>query len=528
MEFKDLVAAKKSDLPEGTMKQVAVEGGEILLVNIEGEIAALGAFCTHYNARLANGVLIGDTIVCPSHQACFCARSGDLKQPPALNALPKFEVAVRGDDIVVRIPEKISKSRIPDMASPDPERDPRTFVILGAGASGNAAAQSLRQNGFQGKILMISDETDLPYDRPNLNKDYLQGDVKDEWMPLRSEKFFQNRGIELLLGRKVTTVDVGARTISFEKGDTLSYDKLLLATGSIPRRLNVAGEHLENIFTLRSYADSRSIAKACEKSSRAVIIGSGFIGLEAAASLRKRGLQVAVVSQEAVPFAKVFGTEIGAMFHQFHEENGVTFHLETAVDKFEGAEKVEAVILQNGSRIDTDLVLIGIGVSPNTAYLQGLPKESDGSIRTDIYFRAADDVYAAGDIARFPDWRSGEYTRIEHWRTAEQQGRDAALNMAGIPTPNLNVPFFWTRHGSLGIRYVGYVRDWDEIIFDGDPAARNFLAFYVKNNEIRAVAGCKRDKQAAAILELMRLKKMPSPSELRKGPLDFEQLANMG
>ncbi len=524
MEFKDLVVAKTGELPEGTMKQVAVEGGEILLVNVEGEISAVGAFCTHYNARLENGVLIGDTIVCSSHQACFCARSGDLKQPPALNALPRFEVEIRGEDILVRLPEKIAKSRIPDMATPDPQRDPRTFVILGAGAAGNAAAQSLRQNGFPGRILMISDETEMPYDRPNLNKDYLQGDVKDEWMPLRSEKFFQNRGIELMMGKKVTKVDVGAGTVEFENNERVSYDKLLLATGSIPRKLNVPGENLLNIFTLRSYADSRSIVKTCETASRAVVVGSSFIGLEAAAALRKRGIQVAVVSQETVPFGAVFGQEIGNMFRQFHEENGVVFHLGAAVEKFEGASSVNAVILQNGTRIEADMVLIGIGVSPNTGFLHGIPKETDGSIKTDTYFRAADDVYAAGDIARYPDWRSGDYIRIEHWRTAEQHGRDAALNMAGIPTPNLNVPFFWTRHGSLGVRYVGYVRGWDEIIFDGDPATRNFFAFYVKNNEVHAVAGCKRDRQMAAILELMRLKKMPAPSALRGKSIDFLEL----
>jgi NADPH-dependent 2,4-dienoyl-CoA reductase/sulfur reductase-like enzyme/nitrite reductase/ring-hydroxylating ferredoxin subunit len=527
MEFKDVVVAKVSELPEGTMKPVTVEGGEILLVNVEGEISAVGAFCTHYNARLENGALIGDTIVCPSHQACFCALSGDLKQPPALNALPRFEVAIRGDEVVVRLPEKIGKSRIPDMVSPDSQRDPRTFVILGAGAAGNAAAQSLRQNGYPGRILMISEESDLPYDRPNLNKDYLQGDVKDEWMSLRSEKFYQNRGIELMLGMKVEKVDINTRTILFEKGNSLSYDKLLLATGSTPRKLNVPGDSLSNIFTLRSYADSRSIVKSCETASRAVIIGASFIGLESAAALRKRGLQVAVISPDSVPFEKVFGQEIGNMFRAFHEENGVVFHLGASIEKFEGAETVKTVVLGNGTRIDTDLVLIGIGVTPHTSFLQGVHKEADGSIKTDAYFRAAEDVYAAGDIAHTPDWRFGNYVRIEHWRTAEQQGRDAALNMMGKPTPNLNVPFFWTRQGGLGVRYVGYVRGWDEILLDGDPASRNFLAFYIKNNEVHAVAGCKQDKQMAAIHELMRLKKMPSASELRGRSVNFLELVNL-
>jgi NADPH-dependent 2,4-dienoyl-CoA reductase/sulfur reductase-like enzyme/nitrite reductase/ring-hydroxylating ferredoxin subunit len=526
MEFKEVVVAKVAELPEGSLKQVTFESGEILLTNVEGQISAIGALCAHYGARLETGILSGSTIVCPWHQACYCAKSGDLKEPPALNALPKYEVVLRGDDVVVMIPEKMNKSRIPEMVSHDPQRDPRTFVILGAGAAGNAAAQSLRQNGYQGRILMISGESDLPYDRPNLDKDFLQGEAKDEWMPLRSEKFYQNRGIELMLGKKVTKVDVGTKTVSFENSDKIAYDKLLLATGGIARKLNVPGESLSNIFTLRTFADARIIVKSCEKASRAVIVGSSFIGLESAASLRKRGLQVTVVAPETVPFERVFGPEIGNMFRQFHEENGVVFRLGTTVEKFEGAEAVKTVVLKDGSRIDTDIVLIGIGVRPDTDYLQSVPKEADGSLKTNAYFRVAEDVYAAGDIARFPDWRSGEYIRIEHWRTAEQQGRDAALNMAGKPTPNMNVPFFWTKQANLSIRYVGHVQKWDEIIFDGDIAGRNFTAFYVRNNEVHAAAGCKRDKQMAAILELMRLKKMPSAADIRANPIDFLELLN--
>jgi NADPH-dependent 2,4-dienoyl-CoA reductase/sulfur reductase-like enzyme/nitrite reductase/ring-hydroxylating ferredoxin subunit len=526
MECKEVVVAKASELPDGTMKQVAVEGGDILLTSVKGEISALGAFCTHYSARLETGILSGDTIVCPHHQACYCAKSGDLKEPPALNALPKFEAVVRGDDVIVKLPEKIAKMRIPDMVSPDPARDPRMFVILGAGAAGNAAAQSLRQNGFQGRIVMISNETDLPYDRPNLDKDYLQGEAKEEWMPLRSEKFFQNRGIELMLGKNVTSVDTQAKVLLFDTGQSIQYDKLLLATGSVARKLNVPGETLANIFTLRSFNDSRAIIKACEKASRAVIVGASFIGLESASSLRKRGLSVTVVAPEAVPFERIFGSEIGNMLRQAHEENGVTFHLGTALERFEGEEAVKTVVLKNGIRIDADLALIGIGVKPNTGHLQNMPKETDGSIRTDACFCAADDVYAAGDIARFPDWRSGEHIRIEHWRTAEQQGRDAALHMAGKPTVNMNVPFFWTKQANLSIRYVGHAQDWDEIIFNGDIASRSFIAFYIRNNEVRAAAGCKRDKQMAAIMELMRLKQMPAASEIRGDSLDFVRLVS--
>lgn len=521
MEYKEVVVAKVSELPDGSMKQVAVEGGDILLTNVRGTISALGAFCTHYNARLENGILSGDQIICHSHQACFCAKSGDLKEPPALNALPKFEAEVRGDDVVVKLPEKIAKMRVPDMVMPDPARDPRTFVLLGAGAAGNAAAQSLRQNGFQGRILMISNETDLPYDRPNLDKDYLQGEAREEWMPLRSEKFFQNRGIELMLGRNVTGLNTRSKTVALETGESIAYDKLLLATGSIPRTLNIPGESLGNIFRLRSFSDSRALIKACEKASRAVVVGASFIGLESASSLTKRGLRVTVVAPEQVPFERILGTEIGGMLRNLHEESGVAFQLGTSVEKFEGEDAVKTVVLKNGIRIDADLVLIGVGVTPNTRYLEDIPREADGGVQTDPYFRVAEDVYAAGDIARVPDWRTGEYVRIEHWRTAEQQGRDAALNMAGKPTANANVPFFWTKQLNLSIRYVGHTRGWDEILFDGDVSSRSFIAYYIKNNEVTAAAGCKRDKQMAAILQRMQAKTMPPVEDIRAKSADF-------
>jgi NADPH-dependent 2,4-dienoyl-CoA reductase/sulfur reductase-like enzyme/nitrite reductase/ring-hydroxylating ferredoxin subunit len=524
MDYKEAVVAKISEIPEGGMKQVALEGGEILLTRVGGKIAAVGALCTHYNARLENGILSGNTIVCSAHQACFCATSGDLMEPPALNALPKFDVEIRGNDIVVKLPEKISKMRMPDMIAPDPSRDSRTFTILGAGAAGYAAAQALRQNGFQGRIVMLSAETDLPYDRPNLNKDYLKGEAKEEWMPLRSEKFFQNRGIELLLGKTVTGVDTKSKNIVFETGENMKYDTLLLATGSLPRRLNVPGETLGNVFTLRSFAESRAIVKACENASRAVIVGASFIGLESAASLGKRGLQVTVVAPEEVPFERIFGRQIGSMLMKFHEENGVVFRLGTSAARFDGESTVKTVVLHDGTRIDADLVLIGIGVKPNTSYLTGLPLETDGGVPADSHFRVADGLYAAGDIACVPDWRTGEPIRIEHWRTAEQQGRDAALSMLGKPAVNSSIPFFWTRQGSLGLRYVGHTRGWDEILIDGDVESRSFIAFYIKNGEIRAAAGCKRDKHMAAILELMRKKRMPAAEEIRGKSVDFIKL----
>lgn len=524
MEYKDVVVAKVGDIHPGEMKQVEVEGGEILLVNVEGQISALGAYCTHYGAELAKGMLVGETIVCPWHQACFCSKNGDLNDPPALNALPNYEVVIQGEDIVVKLPEKLKKSRVPDMAAYDPHSDARTFVIVGAGAAGNAAAQTLREDGFQGRIIVISCESYLPYDRPNLTKAYLQGEAPKKWMPLRSEKFYQNRNIELMLSKTVTKVDVITKTITFQDQESLHYDKVLLATGGIPRRLDVPGANLANVVTLRTLDDADALIHDAEHASRIVVVGASFIGLESVFSLKQRGLEVTVVAPEETPFGLIFGEEIGKMLQQSYTEQGIEFQLGKEIEAFEGENYAQALVLKGGERIEADLFLLGVGIIPNTGYLQGVETQPDGSVQVDACFQVTDDVYAAGDIARFPEWRSFERTqerssdsiRIEHWRTAEQQGRDAAHNMAGKQTPNQNVPFFWARQPDFNIRYVGHVKHWEEVIIDGDVASQKFLAFYIKHGKIYAVAGAKRDREMAAIHELMRLNKMPSPDQLRE------------
>jgi NADPH-dependent 2,4-dienoyl-CoA reductase/sulfur reductase-like enzyme len=325
-----------------------------------------------------------------------------------------------------------------------------------------------------------------------------------------------------MLGKAVTKVDIASKTITFENNDTLTYDKLLLATGGVPRMLNISGAELQNIFTFRSLDDATNIIKACEQASRVAVIGASFIGLESAFSLKQRELDVTVIAPEELPFEPIFGKEIGTAIQRFHEDNGITFKLGSTVEKFEGNHRAEAVVLQNGERIEVDLILVGIGVNPNTEYLQGVDLQPDGSVKIDEYFQVAKDVYAAGDIARFPDWRSSDGVRIEHWRTAEQHGRDAAHNMVAKKVAvSESVPFFWTKQTDVNIRYVGHAQNWEEVIIDGDPASKSFLAFYIKKNQVYAAAGCQRDQEIGAIHELIRLKKMPSPDELRNKSVDF-------
>lgn len=521
MNYKEAVIANINDFKDGEMKRVSVEGTEVLASRIEGNFYATGAFCPHYGAPLETGILNGERIICPWHHACFNAKTGDLLEPPSRDALARYEVRIDGGDVIVRIPEEVQNSRIPTMVKYDPQSDSRAFVIIGAGAAGNAATQALREDAFKGRIVMITHENRTPYDRPNLSKEYLQGKAEDDWIPLRSEEFYDKYGIELMRQKRVTQVDFSSKTVSLDKGETLKYDKLLVATGGKARTLGVPGVKLKNIFTLRSYDDSDEIIKASKNTSRVVVIGASFIGMETAFSLTERKLSVTVIAPESVPFERVFGKEIGKMFQKQHEESGVTFRLNASISKFEGNDRVEAVVLENGERVEADLVVIGIGVKPATDFLKGIDLNPDGSLKVDQYFQAAKDVYAAGDIASFPDWRTGEYMRIEHWRTAEQQGRIAAHNMAGKKTAYNSVPFFWTTQSGLNLRYVGHVKNWDDIIIHGDLSSIEFIAFYVKNNRVLAAAGNKRDKEIAAIEELMRLNKLLTPEELENNRVDL-------
>lgn len=525
MSTKKAIVAKVKDLQNGEMKQVSVGDTDVLLARINDEFHAIGAYCTHYQAPLADGVLSGDRVICPWHNACFSLKTGDLQEPPGLDAQPCYIVRIEGEDVVVSVPESALQQRTPVMVEYNPDVDQRTFVVLGAGAAGSAAVEVLRQAGFAGRIVMVTYEDKLPYDRTWLSKDYFNGKVSPDEMPLRSQQFYDEHNIEVLLNKRVTNIDATTKTITFADDQTMIYDSLLLASGGKPRQLDVEGADLENIFTLRSFVDTEKILASVETASRAVVIGSSFIGMEAAAGLAQKGLQVTVVSPSAVPFEKILGQEIGKLFQQIHEEEGVKFLFGTKAQKFEGKDKVETVVLENGDRIPTDLVIVGVGVQPATEFLEGVElHEKDRSVVVDEYLCAADSLYAAGDIARYPDWRTGESTRVEHWRLAAQHGRVAADNMAGKTVKFTGVPVFWTMQFQFPLRYVGHATNWDEIIFDGSLQEREFIAFYVKNGQVLAAAGSQRDTEMAAISELMRLQKMPTPDQLRTHQVDLVAL----
>ena len=485
---------KLSEIKDGEMKEVQAGTTPVLLARVDGTCYALAAHCTHYGAPLAEGYLSGDRIVCPWHHACFNARNGNLEEPPALDSLANYPVRIEGDSVFVDMPAGAEDRRTPEMVSPDPKVDARTFVIIGGGAAGYVAAQTLREDGFKGRIVMITPEDRKPYDRPNLSKDYLQGTAEPEWMPLRSDDFYSEHGIEVVQG-KVTNISNHKKELHLESGETLEFDKLLVATGGVPRTLNLPGSDLRNILVLRSFDSADEIIAAVENVQNVAVIGASFIGMEAAFSLTKRGKSVTVIAPDNVPFQKTLGPEIGGLFKKVHEENGVIFSLGSGVKGFEGEGTVNKVRLESGESIDADVVIVGVGVRPATDFLEGFELHKDGGVIADQYLSIGPDIHAAGDIAHFPDARTGESTRIEHWRTALQQGRVAAHNMAGKPTPFTQVPFFWTTQFDVTLNYVGHATGWDEIRYEGDLDSKDFLAFYLRAGSVVAVAGMNRDRE---------------------------------
>lgn len=506
--------ASADELRDGQMKQVTVGETSVLLVRVEGEFYALGAACPHYGAPLAEGLLDGKRLLCPWHQSVFDVTSGDLLEPPALDALPRFPVRVGNGAVYVRVPAEAPDRRTMPMCPFDAARDRRTFAIIGAGAAGSIAAQTLREESFHGRIALISDDDRAPYDRPNCSKEYLAGEAPGEWMPLRPKSFFEEHGIELMF-RRVRQVDVPSRRIEFEDGQTLQADAILLATGGAPRRLEAPGADLPGVLLLRTWADSDAIIAAAEHASKAVIVGGSFIGMEVAASLKHRGIEVTVVARGDTPFQKQLGREVGRIIQQLHEKHGTVFRMGRSVRRILGQGRVEAVELDDGQRLEADLVVAGVGVEPATSILKGVQLNADGSVNVDEYLCVAGGVWAAGDIANYPEPHVGGRARIEHWRLAQQHGRAAARNMVNPPRRFEGVPFFWTRHFGHSFDYVGYASTWDELIMTGNPDELDFSAFYVKNGRLCAMLST-QSAQVNAFAELMRQGRLPWPEDLRR------------
>ncbi|MBB4262063.1 FAD-dependent oxidoreductase [Bradyrhizobium sp. CIR3A] len=459
---------------------------DILLVQAGSEIFSIEPACSHYHGPLAEGLVVGDTIRCPWHHACFSLRTGEATRAPALNALAVWDVARDRDNVIVRRKREAPKPSIAHRNAPTPEK----FVIVGGGAAGFAAAETLRREGFAGAITMLSDDDAMPVDRPNLSKDYLAGSAPEDWLPLRGEDYYQDAGIDLRLNTGVSAIDAKTRNVTLGNGDKLPFDRLLLATGAEPVKLQIPGADQPHVHTLRSVADSRAIIKAAGSARRALVIGASFIGLEVAASLRARKIEVHVVAPEERPMQKVLGSEMGDFVRSLHEENGVIFHLKDTVEKLDGTRAT----LKSGAVIEADLVVVGIGVKPRLALAEHAGLAADRGVSVSEYLETSvAGIFAAGDIARWPDPHSRQTIRVEHWVVAERQGQTAARNMLGKRERFDAVPFFWSQHYDVPINYVGHAESFDEIAIDGSIGGKDCLLKYRKDGRVLAVASIYRD-----------------------------------
>ncbi len=478
---------RASDALEGTPLLGHSQGEQVIVVRRRGELFAIGALCTHYGGPLAEGLVDGDTVRCPWHHACFSLRTGEALRAPALDPVACWHVEQRNDHIYVGA--KIEPGPTPRIAS-GAFSAPKSIVIVGGGAAGNAAAEMLRREHFEGTVTVLSADDSLPCDRPNLSKNFLAGSAADDWIPLRSAEFYQQQRIDLRLNSRVVLVDTVNRCVRLDDGSHHDFDALLLATGADPVRLDIPGGELRHVHCLRTWTDARALVAAATTARRAVVIGASFIGLEVAASLRVRNLEVHVVGRETALMERVLGTEVGTFLRTLHEDHGVTFHLGTTAV---GIDE-HAVTLANGETLRADLVVVGIGVRPALALAEQAGLAIDRGVSVDRYLATSvPGIYAAGDIARWPDRLGGEPIRVEHWVVAERQGQVAARNMLGRREAFDMVPFFWTEQYDFSLAYVGHAERFDAVRIDGSLETRDCTLSYWRDGRKLAVAVVHRD-----------------------------------
>jgi apoptosis-inducing factor 3 len=493
-DFKEGFPAQ--NIPDGGMVSGQFNGEDVILVRRGDEFFALGAFCTHYHGSLADGLIVGDAVRCPLHHACFNLRTGEALRAPALDPVSCWRVEKVNDKVLIR--EKLAAPNPKTKSAKNSKDLPASVVIVGGGAAGLAAADMLRREGYGGPITMISADAAPPCDRPNLSKDFLAGTASEDWIPLRPPEYYTERRIDLVLGSRVSALDVKKKQVQLGNGKTYPFGALLLATGADPVRLPVEGANPSQIFYLRTFADSKAIIARAASAKKVVVVGASFIGLEVAASLRTRGLEVHVVAPDKQPLERVLGPELGKFIRKLHEDHGVVFHLGETVARVDGrAVKLSGGSSNGSSALDADFIVLGVGVRPSLALAEQAGLAMDRGIAVNEYLEtSAPGIFAAGDIARWPDPHTGEKIRVEHWVVAERQGQAAARNILGRREPFTALPFFWSVHYDVTINYVGHAEKWDAIKIDGKLEARDCTVYYKRGDQILAVATIGRDLQS--------------------------------
>ncbi len=513
-----ILGAAETLLKDGEMRAYELENTKVLLARVDGTYYAVRGTCTHYGGPLAEGAIKDGIVMCPWHHACFDVRTGKRTEPPALADVPSFPVTIENGQVAVTL----ERQPAPQGSVSSPVN---SVVIIGGGAAGNAAAEELRRMGYAGSVTILSASRNVPVDRPNLSKDYMAGRAKPEWIPLHDEQWYADQNIDLRLNTEVRGVDTASKQVKLASGESVAYDRLLIATGGIPRQLPVEGHDLANVFTLRTLSDADAILQAAENATQIVIVGASFIGMEVAASLKKDGVTVTVVGLEDVPFAPSMGEAVGRMLQKEHEANGVQFRMGNSAEKFVGENgRVTGAQLKSGETLPADLVIVGVGVRPATGFLKdsGLQmQEREGSLLVDEYLQTSSpDVYAAGDIARYAT--NDQTQRIEHWRLAEQHGVIAAHNMLGQrDSMNEHVPFFWTNQWGAKVAYVGHASGDDTIVIRGQPEEQSFIAFYLKDGQLAAAAGSNHGAEMCAIEFILRDRMPLTPEQMRDESFDL-------
>lgn len=478
---------------QGLRVQAGAE--EIVLVRHAGEVRAFQANCPHAGAPLEEGAVCEGYLICPWHKAAFAIDSGQVYEPPALSDLARYPTRVEDGTVWVD-DEPLAPAR------PSGRQDARSFVVIGAGAAGAAAVASLRTRGFAGQLTWIDQERHPAYDRTSLSKFVLSGEMAPEDIPPLLEGNVQRTNHLRRLHAKVRSIEPAKRRINLADGQTLTYDAALLATGGKPQRPDIPGAQLPGAFVLRSREDAEQLLALAEPGQVAVIVGDSFIGLEAASALRKYGMQVHVVARHEVPLVRQVGERIGRALRDWHERHGVVFHAPGEPVRLEGDTEVQALVLDTGDRIDTRLVLFGTGVKPGTGLVRGLELAQDHSVKVDAGMRAAQGLWAAGDMVTFP--LAGHPVRIEHWRVAQQQARIAAANMLGEKLEYADVPFFWTYHHGRTYEVLGHASDWERIEWVGAPEGERFIALLCVNEQVQGVVACEYSRAMAALSQRMK------------------------
>lgn len=539
---KKIELGKADEFEEGTMREVQVgpEGSKtaVLVHRHNGVFYATSPACSHYGAALKKGVSSAGrlggppTVSCPLHDATFDLQTGKVVRGPGLDGIAAYKASVAGGVVYAEVPSGIADGTgkharlAPKFCRRDP-KDKRTFALIGGGPASLAAAETLREEGFTGRIVMLAREPHLPYDRVVLSKNQ---DKTAEDLRLRSPEFFAERDIEFLGNTCVTRLDSKGRRVHYtaaedDKEEVLDYDKVLVASGGTPRKLFCPGSNMKGVFTLRTPEDAAEISKYAQKGRKIIVVGGSFIGMEVASSLKKKGCEVAVIAMESVPFERVLGKKVGASFARLLQKEDIQWFGSSQVRLFRGNESVNGVELEDGEVLAADAVVCGAGVLPNTRFVEGVPLDKNGAIVVTPLLCSASEptLFAAGDVCTYPAVKTGQLVRIEHWDVATQQGRVAARNMLGRFEPFTTTPFFWSQVLGKNLRFVGHAPDvLDRVIIEGDVSGFKFISYYTENDEIRAVATVNYDPIAVACAELMRRGQMPKVSELVLGVVNAD------